>query len=115
MPRSAPSIRYCGCIVASGQRCAHMLDRDRERKARFDAERPSARERGYTSKWEKERAAYLAAHPSCSRCPAPATVVHHKIAHKGDKRLFWSRSNWEAVCAPCHNGAIQSAERRGAR
>ena len=115
MPRSAPSLRYCGCVVASGQRCEHMIVRDRERKARFDAERPSARERGYTSKWDTERAAYLKANPVCSRCGAPATVVNHKTPHKGDKRLFWSRSNWEAVCATCHNGAIQSQERRERR
>jgi 5-methylcytosine-specific restriction enzyme A len=112
MPMRPPSIRACGCVVRSGERCQHMVARDRERKARFDAQRPSARERGYTSKWDRERAAYLKAHPRCCRCGAPSTVVNHKTPHKGDKRLFWSRSNWEPVCAPCHNGPIQSQERR---
>ena len=64
--------------------------------------RPSARERGYTGKWEKERKKYLAAHPACSICGDPATVVDHIEPHKGDKRLFWSRSNWQALCASCH-------------
>ena len=112
MPMRPPSIRACGCVVRSGERCQHMAARDRERKARFDAQRPSARERGYDSKWDRERAAYLKAHPRCCRCGAPSTVVNHKTPHKGDKRLFWSRSNWEPVCAPCHNGKIQSEERR---
>ncbi|MCE7031019.1 HNH endonuclease signature motif containing protein [Jiella avicenniae] len=77
--------------------------------------RPSARERGYDTKWDKERAAHLKAHPTCTRCGAPATVINHRIPHKRDFSkggLFWSRSNWEPVCAPCHNGPIQSEERR---
>ena len=112
MPYSAPSIRACGCILATGQRCQHSIKRDQERKARHDAQRPSARERGYTSKWETERKAYLASHTSCTRCGNPSTIVHHKTPHKGDRKLFWQRSNWEAVCKPCHDGPIQSREKR---
>ena len=112
MPYAAPSIRSCGCVVATGERCAHMIQRDRERKARHDATRPSARERGYTTKWERERAEYLKAHPRCVMCGAPSTIVHHKTPHRGDKRLFWSRSNWAAVCQPCHDGPLQSQEKR---
>ena len=33
----------------------------------------------------------------------PATVVHHKKAHKGDYELFWSIDNWESACKPCHD------------
>ena len=112
MPLAAPSIRACGCVVASGQRCQHMVQRDRERKAAFDQQRPSARERGYDSKWDRERAQYLKANPSCRMCSAPATVVDHITPHRGDKRLFWSRSNWQPLCTPCHSSRKQSAERR---
>ncbi|WP_420331895.1 hypothetical protein [Oceanicaulis alexandrii] len=42
-------------------------------------------------------------------------MVNHKIPHKGDKALFWDRDNWEPVCAPCHNGPIQSEECRAER
>lgn len=91
-----------------------MVAADQARKARFEATRPSASERGYDSKWSRERAAYLAANRTCVRCGAPATVVNHVVRHRGDKKLFWSRSNWEAVCAPCHNSTIQSEERRNA-
>lgn len=84
----------------------------RARKAKADAGRPTARQRGYDTRWDKARAAYLAKHTECVRCGAPATVVNHKIPHRGDKALFWDRNNWEAVCAPCHNGPIQSEERR---
>lgn len=86
--------------------------RDRERKARFDAKRPSARQRGYTKEWERAAADYLAVYPSCRRCGAPATVVDHIKPHKGDQTLFWDRTNWQGLCAHHHNSAKQSEERR---
>lgn len=112
MAYAAPSIRTCGCVVPAGQRCAHMIQRDRERKARHDQNRPTARQRGYDSKWDKERATYLKAHPRCVMCGTPSSVVDHKTPHKGDKRLFWSRSNWQALCTACHSSRKQSQERR---
>lgn len=66
------------------------------------AQRPSARLRGYTTKWEKESKAYLALHPHCVTCGKPATLVDHKTPHHGDQHLFWSRSNWQPMCASCH-------------
>jgi len=114
MPYAAPSIRACGCVVASGDRCQHMVKRDRERKARFDQHRPGARQRGYDSKWEKARAAFLAVNPRCAHpgCNAAATVVDHKIPHCGDRKLFWQRSNWQPLCVHHHNSAKQREERR---
>jgi len=38
-------------------------------------------------------------HPTCVRCGAPATVVNHKIPHRGDMKLFWNRSNWESYAS----------------
>jgi len=113
VPYAAPSIRACGCVVAPGDRCPHMIQQDRERKARHDTERPTARERGYDSKWDKERAAYLKAHPRCVMCGASARVLDHKTPHRGDKKLFWSRSNWQPLCTPCHSSRKQSMEKRG--
>lgn len=112
MPYAAPSLRACGCVLQRGEKCAHSVASDQARKARFDAVRPTARARGYDGKWQRERKAFLAVNGTCVRCGQPATVVNHKVAHKGDRRLFWRRSNWAAVCAPCHNGPIQSEERR---
>ena len=40
----------------------------------------------------------------------PGTIV----AHKGDKRLFWDRSNWQPLCVTCHSRAKQIGERRAA-
>jgi len=112
MPLAAPRICGCGKVVASGTRCACQLKRDVERKARHDERRPSARERGYTADWQKARAAFLAAHPRCAKCKAPATVVDHIIPHKGDKRLFRNPVNWQPLCRHCHSCHKQREERR---
>lgn len=112
MPYAAPRHCNCGRIVPAGERCACQKASDRARKARHDLNRPSARERGYTSEWQKARAAFLAAHPDCAMCTAPATTVDHIIAHKGDDRLFWDRSNWQSLCTRCHSRRKQRAERQ---
>jgi 5-methylcytosine-specific restriction protein A len=111
MPMLPPRICACGNVVAYGVRCQCQIIRDRERKARFDATRPSARERGYTSKWDTERAAFLKLNPTCA-CGAPANVVDHIVPHRGDTRLFWRRSNWQPLCTPCHSSVKQKQERR---
>lgn len=109
-----PFLCTCGKVVPGGTRCTCQALRDRARKARFDKTRPSARQRGYTREWQVARDAFLLAFPYCRHndCGRHATVVHHVVAHKGDKRLFWDRANWLPVCQPCHDGALQSKERR---
>ena len=112
MPTRAPSLRSCGCVLAQGEACQHSIKRDRERKAAFDLKRPTSRQRGYDSKWDQARKGFLAKHPNCSRCGAPATIVHHSIPHRGDKAIFWDRSKWVPACQPCHDGPMQSQEKR---
>lgn len=85
-----PDVRYC------------------ENRRVFHTSRPSAAKRGYDSKWQKARKGYLNKHPLCVRCQAKgiytqATVVDHIIPHRGDKNLFWERSNWQALCKKCHD------------
>jgi 5-methylcytosine-specific restriction endonuclease McrA len=111
-----PRLCSCGNIVQAGARCACQIKQDRARKARHDARRPSARERGYTSEWDKARRDYLADHPRCRMCAEAgrftvATVVDHITPHRGDKRLFWLCANWQPLCTPCHNSAKQRQER----
>lgn len=98
MPMAAP--RLCPKHGPfTGRECRACA---KARPRRPDTDRPNARQRGYTKEWEKERAAFLKLNRRC-RCGAEATVVDHIIPHKGDDRLFWDRSNWRAMCAPCHN------------
>lgn len=70
--------------------------------------RKSARERGYTTGWEKARRLFLAEFPLCEEClvegvAESANVVDHKIPHRGDMTLFWDRSNWRSLCTPHHD------------
>jgi len=114
MPIKPPRICSCGKVVAAGARCECQVARDKLRRAAFDARRPTAAERGYGSKWREARAGFLAKHPRCFRCSNPSTIVHHSTPHRGDMKLFWDRSLWRPACQPCHDGPLQSAERRGA-
>jgi 5-methylcytosine-specific restriction endonuclease McrA len=107
-----PRICGCGRKVAFGVVCACVLDRRRE----ADKRRPNAAARGYDSKWVKESKAFLAL-PENRLCACGvgrvADMVDHIIPHKGDRKLFWSRSNWAALAgSPCHSSRKQSLERK---
>lgn len=70
------------------------------------------------SAWRTARAAQLARQPLCERCltegrVTAATVVNHRTPHKGDVGLFLDPGNHESLCAPCHDGPVQSEERLG--
>lgn len=77
-----------------------------KRKA-FNA-RESSSSRGYDAKWRKARRYHLIHNPLCVACKADelvvqATVVDHRIPHKGDQVIFWDRSNWQSLCTEHHN------------
>lgn len=105
MPRS-PKVpcKHPGCpaLVEPGKMfCAKHLPLHKE------FTRPS-QERGYTYEWRKASKAYLKEHPLCAECQRkgrliPATVVDHVVPHRGDRTLFWDRSNWHPLCKKCHD------------
>lgn len=71
--------------------------------------RPSAHARGYDRHWQKARLGFLALNPLCVSCLAAtpkrfaeATVVDHRIPHRGNQALFWDPANWQALCVGCH-------------
>lgn len=43
-----------------------------------------------------------------------ATVVDHKVPHRGDLKLFWNRRNWQSLCKTCHD-SVKAAEERSGR
>lgn len=112
MPRP-PHLCQCGKIVAHGTRCTCQIASTRARNKRHDANRPNARARGYNRQWEAARAEFLAVHAHCAHptCTSLATVVDHITAHRGDRNLFWSKSNWQPLCAHHHNSSKQRQER----
>jgi 5-methylcytosine-specific restriction protein A len=107
--------RICGCgrKVASGLRCACSASTHASSKAASDARRPTARERGYDTRWDKARVGYLLRHPVCAMCCGRASVVDHKTPHRGDRSLFWDSANWQPLCTSCHSSRKQSIERSG--
>jgi 5-methylcytosine-specific restriction enzyme A len=97
----------CRALIAGSAYCAaHQL------------KRPSARRQGYSSRWDAYSKHFLASHPFC--CDpfdrhrgrlVQATVTGHRIAHKGDFRLLWDKSNHYPLCVPCN--AYQCATQEG--
>jgi len=75
----------------------------------------SSTKRGYSYKWQQARAGYLLKHPLCVYCErqgrvTAATVVDHRVPHRGDMKLFWDSANWQPLCKPCHDGQKQREE-----
>lgn len=127
MPRAAKRpCTYPGCgDLVEGSRCEKHKHVE---KRAHDQQRGNRHERGYTNEWARYSAARLRRHPLCE-CPdcqagkvrvRIATVTDHKVPHKGDKALFWDRSNHQSMAKDCHDrktatqdGAFGNATRGG--
>lgn len=99
-----------GCAALVNGRDSKCPQHMQQARREADARRGNSGERGYTSAWRKAREHFLRAHPlcMCDECRAaglvvPATIVDHIVPHRGDKRLFWDRTNWQALSKPCHD------------
>jgi 5-methylcytosine-specific restriction enzyme A len=72
----------------------------------YPQRRLSARQRGYTTKWERESKAFLALPDNCHcacGCGREADMVDHRVPHKGDMKLFWDRANWQPMHRRCNS------------
>ncbi|MGL1919937.1 MAG: HNH endonuclease [Hyphomicrobiales bacterium] len=74
----------------------------------YDGKRGSSAKRGYGGKWQRERLLWLADNPLCLFCEliglvTSANVIDHIKPHKGDKKKFWKRSNWQPLCKHHHD------------
>jgi 5-methylcytosine-specific restriction protein A len=102
--------------------CGKLLDAPgmcevhaRQKQKQSDAQRGSAHQRGYTSRWQKARITFLQRHPLCKNHEqqgqiVEATIVDHIVPHKGDQKLFWDASNWQPLCKPCHDKKTASED-----
>lgn len=107
----------CPTLIEAKRRRPYCDAHQRERHRLYDQRRGSRHARGYTNKWDKAAKAFLKAHPWCAHCEqqgrkVPATEVDHIEPHKDDKRKFWNRRNWQALCKGCHSRKTL-AETRG--
>ena len=71
-----------------------------------------------TKRWQKVRRLHLATEPYCRYCKQigifkEANVVDHIKPHKGDTRLFWDKSNYQALCTHCHQAHKRRKECSG--
>lgn len=74
--------------------------------------RQTAHARGYDRTWQILRYRYLSAHPVCTFCHRPATVVDHiQPLASGGARL--EESNLRPVCVDCHAKLTTNFKRFG--
>ncbi|KQI66956.1 HNH endonuclease [Loktanella sp. 3ANDIMAR09] len=106
-----------GCDDLALPGCPHCERHDAAKRDKLAARRKAAQSTDHARAWRSLyqsrawRAAsrrFLRRNPLCADCGdlgavVPAKVVDHIEPHKGDRRLFWLRSNWQALCIPCHN------------
>jgi 5-methylcytosine-specific restriction endonuclease McrA len=88
--------------------------RDERRSAEADAYRRLYK----TARWRGLRSSQLNRRPLCQPCEKAgrleaASVVNHRIPHRGDERLFFDAGNLESMCKVCHDGPTQRAEIAG--
>ena len=115
--RAAVICVVAGCedvALPGGNRCA---DHAAEHKARLAASRAAARRSEHATahralyadpRWRRASAAFLRRNKWCADCGSLgvhelATDVDHVEPHKGDRALFWDRSNWQPLCHRCHS------------
>lgn len=112
-------------LKALGSRLAGLparIARSPDPVVETELRRGSARERGYTTAWDKAAKGHLDRSPLCVYCAmgawgqpprvTAARLVDHLIPHKGDQAIFWNKRDWVSSCTPCHAGPKQAAEQR---
>lgn len=105
----APYLCRCGATVPAGTACACSV----ARKIEYERRRGSARKRGYDAEWERESRLFLGRPENrycCCGCGRRADVVDHRVAHKGNKALFWDRGNWQAMSYGCNSRKAATSE-----
>jgi 5-methylcytosine-specific restriction endonuclease McrA len=73
-----------------------------------------------TKGWQIRRLWQLQREPFCRKCLQSnrhtiANTADHIIPHRGDKRLFWSRSNLQSLCEVHHGEKINEELGKPAR
>lgn len=107
MPKRPPRVcSSCGGTVTGAASCPCQKARKRE----ADHARPSARQRGYDTEFQRAAAAFLKSHSTCL-CGKPAVLVRHKISIRARPDLRMVRSNWLPGCQSC-NAKDTHRERR---
>lgn len=107
--------RSPGCEELAEPGTPHCADCGAERAAREAGRKQVAKRAAQawshlyqTPWWKRESAAFRRANPLCAHCAevglvVPSREVDHIRPHRGDMALFRDRTNWQALCKPCHS------------
>lgn len=85
---------------------------NRPKTRQFSLKTRNSRSMGYDKDWDKYRFRFLHYNPQCFTCPSRATVVDHRIPHKGDMELFKDLQNHLPLCSQCHNYVTGKFDRK---
>lgn len=102
----------CGALTKKGF-CEDHADEAGKRKyvkaKQYDTRRdPNVKIMLNSKRYKETRLRQLRKYPLCAICSRPgklkkATVLDHKIPHKGDVKLFWDTKNHQSLCVSCHS------------
>ena len=110
-PCSSPG---CNQLVTSGKCEKHS----KQAVQRYETTRKGGYHDWYSStRWKAYRKRYLMEHPlcECKECTEngwvyAASVVDHRVPHKGDYDLFWDSDNHQAMYKPHHDKKTASED-----
>ncbi len=97
-----------GCAVLTTDPSCYCPEHKKVHQRQQDSHRGSSAQRGYGIRWQRARRWFLAEHPVCVECYTkgvvePSTTVDHRIPHRGDMKVFWDTTNWQALCKHHHD------------
>ena len=114
MPRKICVAPGCDDLALPG--LSHCEEHEAERQEKLKARRATAKKSEHARKfhalydeaWRRTSKAYLEQNPLCVDCAElglieAATEVDHIEPHRGDRKKFWTRSNWQSLCHSCHS------------
>ena len=109
-----------GALCAEHQAAADARRADRRAAAKLGEAARAGRALYATERWKRAARRHLAAHPLCVDCAelgavTAAAEVDHVVPHRGDRRRFWDRSNWQSLCRTCHSRKTAGEVWHGAR
>jgi len=95
---------YCEAHLSEHERKL----RERRAKAKTSTEALAGAQLYATKAWRDLRKAFLKKNPLCVDCAGlglvvEATDVDHIKPHRGDRALFFDRSNLQSLCKSCHS------------
>lgn len=102
LPGRPCSHRGCTNLVR-GRRVRFCAEHEAEERAKQDARRGTAAQRGYDAAWQAISEKHLAAHPVCQMtpgCTRRAVLVHHKVSVRDGGTN--DDENLQSACRQCH-------------